>query len=470
MTSGGNQLALLQASDLANLTAAVTKVIPPAAKGEGGAAAAAGASTTKAAISLSSGSGGQQIVFLSPMNAANAQPVKAVPAGGASAGTTGESCSLPACASRALISNLPPLLPLPRDSRAPAPASLKTLAPAPGASVRLIQTATPAAVSQLTKDGKNVQLIRLVTTGGGGGGSSGGKAVASGAGLRTIAPSPGQKTLTLVPAPGNKAGNLLNLTMTTSPSGQQVIMLPASMLQSGGILKSASTGQNLVPKVSLASSNSQQQLQHPQPQASQPVKSYVPIAPSPLASHATTILPASQVKEAAVAAAVKQEPHQHLVHQQLLNGPSSKVVTISSSSGAGSGSRVSSVLTEDLSRQRKPCNCTKSQCLKLYCDCFANGEFCKDCNCSNCSNNRDHEEERQKAVKQCLERNPHAFQPKIGKGRITGDVPERRHTKGCNCRRSGCLKNYCEVRRLPSLSSCALLLLLLQPASSTCQR
>ena len=26
-------------------------------------------------------------------------------------------------------------------------------------------------------------------------------------------------------------------------------------------------------------------------------------------------------------------------------------------------------------RPRKPCNCTKSQCLKLYCDCFANGEL-----------------------------------------------------------------------------------------------
>ena len=26
-------------------------------------------------------------------------------------------------------------------------------------------------------------------------------------------------------------------------------------------------------------------------------------------------------------------------------------------------------------RPRKPCNCTKSQCLKLYCDCFANGKI-----------------------------------------------------------------------------------------------
>lgn len=36
------------------------------------------------------------------------------------------------------------------------------------------------------------------------------------------------------------------------------------------------------------------------------------------------------------------------------------------------------------------------------------------------------------------------IRPKIGKARdTTGDVL-RKHTKGCNCKRSGCLKNYCE--------------------------
>ncbi|XP_046383679.1 protein lin-54 homolog isoform X2 [Ischnura elegans] len=95
----------------------------------------------------------------------------------------------------------------------------------------------------------------------------------------------------------------------------------------------------------------------------------------------------------------------------------------------------------DILLPRKPCNCTKSQCLKLYCECFANGEFCYNCKCVNCSNNLEHEEERQKAIKLCLDRNRDAFRPKIGKG-VIGD--ERRHNKGCQCKRSGCLKNYCE--------------------------
>lgn len=67
------------------------------------------------------------------------------------------------------------------------------------------------------------------------------------------------------------------------------------------------------------------------------------------------------------------------------------------------------------------------------------------CNCMNCFNNIQNEEHRQRAIKNCLERNPHAFRPKIGKARDnSGDVAVRKHTKGCNCKRSGCLKNYCE--------------------------
>ncbi|XP_052743301.1 protein lin-54 homolog isoform X2 [Bicyclus anynana] len=95
-------------------------------------------------------------------------------------------------------------------------------------------------------------------------------------------------------------------------------------------------------------------------------------------------------------------------------------------------------------RPRKACNCTKSQCLKLYCDCFANGEFCNQCNCVNCHNNLENEELRQRAIRGCLDRNPNAFRPKIGKTKAGGPEIIRRHNKGCNCKRSGCLKNYCE--------------------------
>lgn len=77
-----------------------------------------------------------------------------------------------------------------------------------------------------------------------------------------------------------------------------------------------------------------------------------------------------------------------------------------------------------------------------YCECFANGEFCNNCNCVSCHNNISHEENRQNAIRSCLDRNPQAFRPKIGKCLV--GLSDRRHTKGCHCKRSGCLKNYCE--------------------------
>ncbi len=105
---------------------------------------------------------------------------------------------------------------------------------------------------------------------------------------------------------------------------------------------------------------------------------------------------------------------------------------------AAPGANAASTIN-NLNNSRKPCNCTKSHCLKLYCECFAQGQLCQNCNCNNCMNNLAYEEERGRAIKMTLERNPTAFHPKIGRGE-----GERKHTKGCNCKRSGCLKNYCE--------------------------
>ncbi|NXE26872.1 MTL5 protein, partial [Ardeotis kori] len=96
----------------------------------------------------------------------------------------------------------------------------------------------------------------------------------------------------------------------------------------------------------------------------------------------------------------------------------------------------------EVTKSKKPCNCRKSQCLKLYCDCFASGGFCNNCNCNNCYNNQLNETERFKAIKACLDRNPEAFLPKTGKRKLGEIKPQ--HNKGCNCKHSGCLKNYCE--------------------------
>lgn len=110
------------------------------------------------------------------------------------------------------------------------------------------------------------------------------------------------------------------------------------------------------------------------------------------------------------------------------------------------------------SGKKKPCNCTKSMCLKLYCDCFANGEFCLDCNCKDCHNNLEHEAERSRAIKSSLERNPGAFKPKIGVAAKAGKTidMERLHQRGCHCKKSNCLKNYCECyeAKVPCTERC----------------
>lgn len=98
-------------------------------------------------------------------------------------------------------------------------------------------------------------------------------------------------------------------------------------------------------------------------------------------------------------------------------------------------------------KNQKHCNCKSSQCLKLYCECFASGTYCNGCNCINCRNNIVYEEARKEAVDAILDRNPDAFRPKIASSPIGskhGQVEAGKHSKGCNCKKSGCLKKYCE--------------------------
>ncbi|KAL0284612.1 UNVERIFIED_CONTAM: protein tesmin/TSO1-like CXC 2 [Sesamum calycinum] len=96
----------------------------------------------------------------------------------------------------------------------------------------------------------------------------------------------------------------------------------------------------------------------------------------------------------------------------------------------------------------------ESRFLRSYCECFAAGVYCVEpCACIDCFNKPIHEDTVLATRKQIESRNPLAFAPKVIRGpdslSETGDDSSKtpasaRHKRGCNCKKSGCLKKYCE--------------------------
>ncbi|KAG5229186.1 tesmin/TSO1 CXC domain-containing family protein [Salix suchowensis] len=79
-------------------------------------------------------------------------------------------------------------------------------------------------------------------------------------------------------------------------------------------------------------------------------------------------------------------------------------------------------------KSHRQCHCKQSKCLKLYCECFASGSYCDECSCANCHNNVENEDVRREAT-ECI---------------LKHVLVMAKHIKGCHCKRTGCLKNYCE--------------------------
>ena len=101
--------------------------------------------------------------------------------------------------------------------------------------------------------------------------------------------------------------------------------------------------------------------------------------------------------------------------------------------------------SQAVTAKRQPCNCKKSKCLKLYCECFSAELFCDGCNCTDCKNTPEHAAIRNKAIKETRAKNPNAFKPRFV---AKGPALQTGHSMGCKCKRSECLKKYCEVRAL----------------------
>lgn len=60
------------------------------------------------------------------------------------------------------------------------------------------------------------------------------------------------------------------------------------------------------------------------------------------------------------------------------------------------------------------CKCSKSKCLKMYCECFTQGRYCDDsCNCIDCKNTPENVDKIKQARKSIRSRNPQAFKPKV---------------------------------------------------------
>ena len=88
---------------------------------------------------------------------------------------------------------------------------------------------------------------------------------------------------------------------------------------------------------------------------------------------------------------------------------------------------------EIIKSQSPPCTCSKSGCLKLYCECFSKGRYCIGCNCINCFNIPRHESVRSQAM------------ALVNKKKGAPGI-EKMTKKGCICKKSKCEQRYCKCR------------------------
>ena len=94
------------------------------------------------------------------------------------------------------------------------------------------------------------------------------------------------------------------------------------------------------------------------------------------------------------------------------------------------------------------CRCKKSQCLKLYCECFLRGSVCSPtCKCEQCLNNADNEEIRKMLLMEHFDKGTIRFDPTQTSKETAQQVIDKNQVT-CSCGKTQCNKRYCECFRL----------------------
>ncbi|KAL0027338.1 hypothetical protein WJX79_001664 [Trebouxia sp. C0005] len=170
--------------------------------------------------------------------------------------------------------------------------------------------------------------------------------------------------------------------------------------------------------------------------------SQMPSAATSAASQAAAAAVVTPVTSRHVSShAGEQASHQSVLHPDT---PEDALPTVNDRRLSTSSTRYRRVQSST-SGGPKRCNCKKSKCLKLYCDCFAAGVYCQNCSCSCCLNTEENKGLIVVTREQITQRNPQAFDTKISKHRVAGpEGTPGQHLRGCNCKKSHCRKKYCE--------------------------
>ena len=88
----------------------------------------------------------------------------------------------------------------------------------------------------------------------------------------------------------------------------------------------------------------------------------------------------------------------------------------------------SPVAADSSSHHQRGCRCMRNKCLKMYCECLAAGQPCgKSCRCNRCGNQLTCQRAEVKRLRRTIHLSIH-----------NDSAPH------CNCKRSRCLKKYCD--------------------------